>query len=112
MSLGLLRNLIRSQKNLLHREVKMDGKGLFVHFGGYRFSPQRKTRAVLGDWVEMESPFNRYDQFTVVIVGGVREKWKHRTQRSKHDMSNGKHARFTRQYFYAWYHYISLVKAQ
>jgi hypothetical protein len=62
--------------NLLTREVKSSKRGLFVYFGGWRYHPQKRTRAVLGQEIRLESPFHCSDAFAVVHVGGRKEVWR------------------------------------
>ena len=66
------------QERFLSRKIKQDSKGLFVHYGGIRFRPQKKTKYVIGQNVAM-LPHQLHD-YTAQIFTDVRtyEVWRRR----------------------------------
>jgi len=71
------RRSLRGHSSILRRTVQFDRKGVFVYFGGFRFRPKGKTKAVASMEVGLVSPYQdwKIKAETVVHIGNESEVW-------------------------------------
>lgn len=71
------RRALRGHSSILKRTVQSDSKGKFVYFGGFRFRPSGKTKAVASMEVGLVSPYRDLEikAETVVHIGNKSEIW-------------------------------------
>lgn len=71
----------------LHREIKIDGRGLFVYFGGYRLRPRnpRTTKFRLNEEIALDYDFYRIadEGAKVFKENSYSELWKSRPKRPR-----------------------------